>query len=300
MSFAPAERRQLAWITAGAIVVFVTLRVLPTGTNLSHMDFRVDPRGGNSIEFCDPLNPQFIPVVAARSPVAMTLSTATSPRVGVATRATLTLKTAGGKSVAVADLLETHTRRLHLLLIDPTLADYQHVHPEPNGEPGGWSFTFTPRRAGAYRVFADFTPAATARGLYASVDLEVAAGVERNTGEIGTGRSGFTFALVPASRPPRVGQPIDLRFAISRPDGAAIPLEPVMGAYAHLVAFDATRSGFAHLHPTEADLLKKPDATQPALNFKLTIPRAGRYTIWAQVNIGGSETFVPFELEVVE
>ena len=77
-------------------------------------------------------------------------------------------------------------------------------------------------------------------------------------------------------------------------------LEPVMGAFAHLVAFDEARSGFAHLHPAEADLLKKPDATNPALSFKLTIPRAGRYVIWAQVNLGGREEFVPFDLAVVD
>jgi hypothetical protein len=98
----------------------------------------------------------------------------------------------------------------------------------------------------------------------------------------------------------RAGQPLDLRFAMARAGGGEVPLEPVMGAFAHLVAFDAARSGFAHLHPTESDLLKKPDANAPVLNFKLTIPRSGRYVIWAQVNLGGTETFVPFELDVQE
>src|SRR3954468_909649 len=59
--------RQVVLITLAAVAVFVGLRSLPTGTNLSHMDFRAT--GANVIEFCDPLNPQFISVVAARSPV---------------------------------------------------------------------------------------------------------------------------------------------------------------------------------------------------------------------------------------
>src|SRR4051812_47726559 len=67
------QRRQVAWITVGAIAVFLFLRFLPTGTNLNHMDFRVS--GKNSIDFCDPLNPQFIPVVDVRSPVTMALMT---------------------------------------------------------------------------------------------------------------------------------------------------------------------------------------------------------------------------------
>ena len=33
-----------------------------------------------------------------------------------------------------------------------------------------------------------------------------------------------------------------------------MPLEPVMGAFAHLVTFDEALSGFAHLHPMETDL----------------------------------------------
>lgn len=302
--------RQFGFITVGAVVIFVALRWLPTGTNLSHMDFRVDPRAGNVIEFCDPLNPQFIPVVAARSPVTMTLATAEPAAVGRDVHAVVMLKTGSGKPVAPEDLLVTHTRKLHLLIVDPTLSDYQHVHPEPTKRPGEWAFTFTPRLAGAYRVFGDFTPAATARGLYASVDLDVrAAGAvapaapslspaagqrQPSTHE----RGGVTFTLTASPDPARAGQPIDLRFALSRADGGAVPLEPVMGAFAHLVAFDAERSGFAHLHPTEVDLLKAPDAKHPVLNFKLTIPRAGRYVVWAQVNLAGTETFVPFDLEV--
>ncbi|MBL9212245.1 MAG: hypothetical protein JNL92_17430 [Opitutaceae bacterium] len=299
----PFLTRQFWLITAGAIAIFAGLRLLPTGTNLSHMDFRVDPRAGNAIEFCDPLNPQFIPVTAARSPVTLAIRSEAAPVAGREVRAVVTLKTGSGKPVEPADLLVTHTRRLHLLLVDPTLTDYQHVHPDPSGRPGEWRFAFTPRAAGTYRIFGDFTPAATGRGLYSSVDLEIAAGATAvAAGDAALGerveRDGFTYTLTSQPRPARANQPIDLQFAIARADGAAVPLEPVMGAFAHLVAFDEVRSGFAHLHPAEADLTRPPDARRPVLNFKLTIPRAGRYIVWAQINLGGTETFVPFALRV--
>jgi hypothetical protein len=319
------ELRQFFLITAGALAIFIALRLLPTGTNLSHMDFRVDPRAGNAIEFCDPLNPQFIPVVAARSPVTMSLSTAAPAVAGREIAATVTLKTGSGKPVAPEDLLVTHTRQLHLLIVDPSLSDYQHVHPEPTRTPGEWSFSFTPRAGGVYRVFGDFTPAATGRGLYASVDLNVGPALGRLAEASGEGRAaapsiapeqaatarpadqrqpygverdGVTYTLATVPNPARATQPVDLRFALTRADGGAVPLEPVMGAFAHLVAFDADRSGFAHLHPNEVDLAKVPDAKSPVLNFKLTIPRAGRYVIWAQVKLGGEERFVPFDLGV--
>jgi hypothetical protein len=309
---ARAQWRQVAWITVGAVAIFFTLRLLPTGTNLSHMDFRVDAKGANSIEFCDPLNPQFIPVVAARSPVSMAVSADGPVRAGVPMQGTVRLRTSSGKPLAPEDLLVTHTRKLHLLLIDPALGDYQHVHPEPARTPGDWTFSFTPHAVGTYRVFADFTPVATARGLYASVDLAVA-GAPEMPAAAATGRGlanaspsaivereGARCSLTTAQHPVRAGQPIDLRFAITAANGGAVPLQPVMGAFAHLVAFDETRSGFAHLHPTEVDLLKPPDATHPVLNFKLTIPRAGHYVVWAQINLAGREVFVPFDLPVVE
>jgi hypothetical protein len=319
------QRRQIGLITLGAIGVFAFLRWLPTGTNLSHMDFRVDAK--NPIDFCDPLNPQFIPVVAVPSPVTMTLQSGAAVA-GRELRASVRLQTASGKPIAPADLLVVHTERLHLLIADPTLTDYQHVHPTPGDIPGEWSFRFTPRRSGGYRVFADFTPAATARGLYASVDLAVAASPEAGStspaersgvvagteGDGGSGvpvlkgalsapalveqRDGYAFRLQPGASPLRARTPLDLKFSIVHPGGGAVPMQPVMGAFAHLVAFDAARSGFAHLHPTQTDLLQPPDPRHPTLDFKITIPQPGRYVIWAQVNFAGREVFVPFWIEV--
>lgn len=303
----PNQWRQIGLITVGAIAVFAFLRWLPTGTNLSHMDFRVDAK--NSIDFCDPLNPQFIPVVAVASPVTMTLS-ADAATAGQPVNAVVTLRTASGKPIAPEDLLVVHTQRLHLLIIDPTLTDYQHVHPAPTGRPGEWAFQFTPHRTGEYRVFADFTPTATSRGLYANTQLRVSSpdsvaavgavsdvpNPSRTPAE--TVRLGdYQFQLSP-SAPIRARQPADLTFTVTRLAGGAVPLQPVMDAYAHLVAFDEQRMGFAHLHPTVLDLSRAPDAQHPTLNFKITIPKEGRYVIWAQVNLGGRETFVPFWFEV--
>ena len=65
------------------------------------------------------VNPQFIPVVAVASPVALTLTAlegAVKP--GVEARFAAKLTTASGKPIAPEDLLIAHTRLLHLLVID--------------------------------------------------------------------------------------------------------------------------------------------------------------------------------------
>jgi hypothetical protein len=111
-------------------------------------------------------------------------------------------------------------------------------------------------------------------------------------------KQGYRFTLQPSTGQIRAGRGVDLTFVVNRAGGGAVPMEPVMGAYAHLVAFDAARSGFAHLHPNETDLSRALNPTRPQLTFKLTIPRIGRYVIWAQVNLGGTEMFVPFWFDV--
>jgi hypothetical protein len=304
----PLDRRawrQIVIITVVAVALFAVFRWLPTGTNLSHMDFRAAD-AKNSIEFCDPLNPQFIPVVEVQSPVAMTLTPEGATAPGQKAHFVLTLKTASGKPIAPEDLVVTHTRLLHLLIIDPWLNDYQHVHPEPGARAGQWTFAFTPKREGRYRVFADFTPVVTGRGLYASTDVQVGASglpkiltmVLHHDPSWVMERDGYRFALVPGAQPVRAKQPVDLKLVITRLDGQPVPMQPVMGAFAHLVAFDEARSGFAHLHPNEINPLTPPDALKPVLNFKITIPAAGNYVIWSQLNLGGRETFVPFWFDV--
>jgi hypothetical protein len=296
----PRGQRSVGLLTGGAVLLFFVVRLLPTGTNLNHMDFRVE--GKSALEFCDPANPQFIPVISARSPVAVQLVSDQPPQMGHETRFVLTLRTASGKPIAPQDLMVAHTRKLHLLVVDPTVQDYQHIHPEPGRRPGDWVFSMTPNRAGTYRVFADFTPVATQRGLYASADFNVPGEVPTvsrapNTTAV---MAGLEFSLL---GPPlwHARQPIDLKFRVESQgrDKQPVPLEPVMDAFAHLVAFDEARSGFAHLHPQQTDLAQKPDALRPEFSFKITIPTSGRYVVWAQVKIAGQELFVPFWIDVL-
>jgi hypothetical protein len=88
---------------------------------------------------------------------------------------------------------------------------------------------------------------------------------------------------------------------VAAEDGAAIVLEEVMGASAHVVAFDEARSGFAHLHPvekpTEVSIGRAPGTGE--LAFSLFLPDPGAYRLWAQVKVDGRESFAPFDVFVV-
>jgi hypothetical protein len=297
-SLSEQQKRQIALITAGAVALFVAVRRLPTGTNLAHADFQVS--GSSGLQFCDPASPAFIPVVAVKSPVTMALATDVPPATGRLMRVKLVLRTASGKPIGPQDLLVTHTKLLHLMVVDPSLRDYQHVHPVPGGTPGEWTVEFAPRRAGRYRIFADFTPAATARGLYASTELDVPGQPSLPPAEDNwTGEAdGWKYTLAPDVAL-RVRAVVNLALSVeSVGERRPVRLEPVMGAFAHLVAIDAARSGFAHLHPQQADLSRPLDSFRPRLTFQMQFSEPGRYVIWSQVRIGGQERFVPFWFEV--
>jgi hypothetical protein len=321
------QRRQLVFITLGAVALFVLVRRLPTGTNMPHYDYV--PAGQSSVQFCDPGNPQFLPATQVQSPVTMTLATAGPVLAGQPVQAVLTLKTYSGKPLGPDDLATAHAKKLHLLIIDPTLTDYQHVHPVPAGAPGEWAFTFTPRAGGSYRFFADFVPIVTGNGLYAWADMPVGGvsadkKVERDVSvrseRVGdpafargyggqaaalpppwvSEKDGYRFTLTPSAQPIRASKLVDLKFAVERIGGGPVPLQVIMNAFAHLVAFDDQRSGFAHMHPQEYDITKPPDAVHPTLTFKLQLPHAGRYVIWSQVLIASREIFAPFWFNVEE
>jgi hypothetical protein len=291
------QLRQTIKITIGAIVIFLAFRWMPTGTNLAHGDFRLE--GENVLEFCDPAAPQFLPVTTARSPVELTVSPL-SAEPGQSTDFQFRLETSTGKAIAPVDLLVAHTRKLHLMVVDPSLTDYQHIHPTAGEVPGEWHVSFAPKYAGTYRVFADFTPAATARGLYASVDIDVPGPPEPLYHELAltAQRGAYRFDLKVDGDVVRAREPADLTLQIRHNEGAPIEMGEVMGAFAHLVAFDETRSGFAHLHPQETDLNDTPHALAPELHFQVTIPQSGLFVIWAQMVLGGTEIFVPFWFEV--
>lgn len=292
-----SKKLQVAGITLAAIALYAGFRALPTGTNLHQVDFNTQGKG--MVELCDPSNPQFVAVTTARSPVTMALRGDIPAVPGRESRLVLALTTSTGKPVGPGSLLVQHTRKLHLLVVDPTLRDYQHLHPEPGETEGEWVFSFTPRLAGTYRVFADFVPVPTGRSLYAGAELPVAGEVAVNTNILSWDAEvdGYRFHLAP-SAPIRAGKPADLAFTVARDAGGAVPMEPVMGAFAHLVAFDLARVGFAHLHPVEIGLKPFPDPAKPLLDFKITIPDPGVYVIWAQVKLAGREVFAPFWFEV--
>lgn len=91
--------------------------------------------------------------------------------VGHPCSAVLKLERPDGSPVYLSELIESHTKRIHLLIVDRSLIDYHHEHPVPTKTPGEYSFSFTPKRPGSYRAWADLRVQPLGIQEYAMTDI---------------------------------------------------------------------------------------------------------------------------------
>lgn len=255
------------------------------------------------------------PGVPAKDQV-LTAPTATSPtiradllpqgplRAGAPTPVILRLSRLTDDSpVTFADLAVTHTRRIHLLVVDETLGDYQHEHPEETGTPGEYRFTWQPRAGGRYHLFADLLPVATARQEYVPAMAQVSGDrltperAERHAATVDGYR--FDLLLPGGDEPLRAGEHATVKVHVTAPDGQpARDLEPVMGAFAHGVGFSTDLRSVLHVHPLGEEPTRDTDRGGPDLDFHFLSEQPGFRRFYVQVRIAGQDRYAPFGLTV--
>ncbi|MFL6073796.1 MAG: hypothetical protein ACJ73S_10410 [Mycobacteriales bacterium] len=174
-----------------------------------------------------------------------------------------------------------HDKRLHLIVVGRDLSGFQHVHPVLAADGSGtWSVPLTFAQPGAYRVFADFTPAGDpGGGLTLGTDVTVAG----------------TYAPRPLPAPARTatvdgytvtlagdltaGSGSMVTLSVSRDGRPVTDLEPYLGAYGHLVALRAGDLAYLHVHPDGGP----GDGHTPAgprIAFHAEVPSAGDYRLY--------------------
>jgi hypothetical protein len=228
----------------------------------------------------------------------------TSPlAVGEPARAILRLEKTNGEPVLVTDLIETHTRKIHLLIVDPSLSDYHHEHPEQTRAPGEYSFGFTPRKSGGYRVWADLRTYPLGFQEYAVADIAGAGAgkplTDRDTGTRVTVDE-LNYELLLPDPEVKAGRPVVGRLRVTARDGIGFAqLEPIMATFAHLVAFNEDYKSILHLHPKGDAVLDPAARGGPELDFVFFAMKPGFYRLFAQVQIDGRSRFAPFGIRVL-
>jgi hypothetical protein len=238
---------------------------------------------------------------SAEPTMSMNLATATPLKVGEKAEVTVSLKKKDGSPVTLEELKEAHTEKIHVLVIDPSLTDYHHEHPVGTDTPGEFKFSFTPKKPGAYRVWADLLPVATGAQEYVMADIPadtLAEPVTNRAESLSTQLEGLTYTLT-FKEPLKAGSAALGTLTITDEKGQVYPsLEPVMGAYAHIVGFGEDFKTIAHIHPMGPEPTQATDRGKGTLEFHLQPESPGLLRLFAQVQIGGTSKFAPFTLNI--
>ena len=236
-----------------------------------------------------------------------------------------TVKDAGGNTVR--DLSVVHERPMHLLVVSDDLAEFNHLHPEPQAD-GSYKVTFTFKDGGAYKLYADFTPPGAAQ-VVDRHDLTVSGGVRERVPLVADASPTKTVeslrVTMKPDKPLRAGQETMLDFTVADATSGrpVTDLQPYLGAMAHFVIISEDTTDFLHAHPMEkggqmamasggdheatphshgagdvAGVKKPTGASVSEVAAHTTFPRAGLYKVWAQFQRGGQVITVPYVVRV--
>lgn len=243
---------------------------------------------------------EFVPAVFP-STINANVQFLSQPASGEAISAVLNLSKPDGSPVTFHDLKLTHTKRIHLLIVDDSLSDYAHVHPVETSKPGEYAFTFQPKHGGHYNFVADLLPAATGRQEYAKAGATIMGTPAAPYRWINSASrvNGYWFYLVTNQNQLFVaGEPISLKVIVTDSHGSGITcLEPLMAAFAHGVAFSSDLSTVLHVHPI-GPVPAETSRGGPFLEFKMVPRTPGYMKFYVQVQINHENVYASFGINV--
>lgn len=203
-----------------------------------------------------------------------------------------------GKPVTEDDLKTVHTKKLHLLVIDPSLTEYHHVHPTLNQD-GTWDAYWAEAGANRFRVWADITRKDTGRQEFVMTDIGAKDKIYKIDKTLNSdytvGEYSFSFKL---DGELKAGEAAMATITVTKNGKPFDQLEPVMGAFAHLVGFNEDYKTIMHIHPMGKEPEKDIERGGPELQFHIEPEKAGYNKLFAQFRIDGNDVFVPFGIMV--
>jgi hypothetical protein len=241
--------------------------------------------------------------LATQSSIHATITTDTPLEAGKPAHAVLRLRRGQGEPVTLAELVETHTRKIHLLIVDQSLTDYHHEHPQPTDKPGDYTFEFTPRKPGPYNAWADVRPLPLGLQEYEKMIIAgtgTPGPISDKTTRLEADSEGFHFEVSLEKGEVRVGKVSTAKLRVTRDGKGFTQLEPVMAVFAHLVGFNEDGETVLHMHPIGAPILNESDRGGPVLEFKIYATKPGFTRLFAQVQINGRQIFAPFGFQVMK
>ncbi len=193
----------------------------------------------------------------------------------------------------VRDFEVVHEKLFHLFLVDEELQHFEHVHPEARPD-GSFHLDTVLPRTGIYRMLCDFYPKGgtpqfvpktlTTAGYSKPLRKpDLKPDLARKQGE----NLSVGLSLEPPN--PIAGQKTLMFFTVDPASG----LEPLLGAWGHLLAVSDDRIDMIHEHPAIAD-------GGPVIQFNVIFPREAAYRVWVQFQRAGKVNTVAFTVPVAQ
>ena len=204
-----------------------------------------------------------------------------------------------GSGEPVRRYTKAHEQDLHLIVVRSDGAHFRHVHPVLDASTGVWSLPWAWTAAGSYRLYADFTPAASeAAQIVLSRTVDVAGSYEperRTTAQTGDAVGGFDVTIDGTLT---VGHAQPLTVSVHRDGVPVSTVQPYLGAFGHLVALREGDLAYLHVHPS-GTAPEPGDTGGPTITFGAQAPTEGRYYLYLDFQVDNAVHTAEFVLEAV-
>lgn len=189
-----------------------------------------------------------------------------------------------GQELTDADLQLNHDKKMHFILVRDDLNYFQHLHPAYLH--GVWSVTTTVANPGTYNTYADIEPVQEAASV-----IRTPLVIDRATSNPHlptpsanlAANDGTVRARLATTSSFKTKENTLLTFAITEKGKPVTNLQPYLGAFGHVVLLRHDNpDSYLHVHP-----ITETQPTDGTVVFATTFPQKGRYTLYAQFNVGG-------------
>ncbi len=253
-----------------------------------------------------PYNTDAPPVLETKPTLKMELLWDNEPLAGRKISGTVRLRRiSDGETVAKDALHPVQGQIVHLMLIDTSLTDYQHVHPQPSESPYAFNFTFSPKFNSSYKAWAYVTPLPARKeeisnGWVGEVESSFVDRRISYTASI----EGYNFTLS-FDNPPKFNQPLAGKINIVDRDKKPAKWKiPPPKEFANIIGFYDDNRHIVHIYPkTVQPSISKTTGrfeteSGPDVEFSMTPPQAGFMKMFVQVTLNGKEIIVPFAFNI--
>ena len=197
------------------------------------------------------------------------------------------------KAISDQDLQLSNTQKIHLIVYDASLKEFNHVHPSFDGKV--WNSELSLHVNGAYFIWAQ-GQLNDGTEFSASYRTQVEGGNPAlpvvDLGDHRKASDGVTVVEL-QNQKLVAGQMTMLNYKVTRTDGIDPVITPYLGVAAHIIAVSPDGDELIHAHPMAAS-----NATSGMIH--ITFPTEGDYRIWVQLLDHNELKTVPLSVAVVK